>query len=110
MIDDQRFAESRPDVATFKGPALTDDLTVAGSIDVDIWVKTTGTDADFVVKVIDVWPDGSTATSPRSKPMAGYEQMLKGDIFRGKFRTSLEKPQPFKPGDPTRVHFKLNDC
>jgi putative CocE/NonD family hydrolase len=112
MIDDQRFAETRQDVATFKSEPITEDLTVAGSIDADIWLKTTGTDADVVVKVIDVWPDNSTVMSPfpKSVSMAGYEQLLKGDIFRGKFRKSFEKPEPFKPGEPTRVHFKLNDC
>ena len=62
------------------------------------------------MKVIDVWPDDSPITGATAKPMAGYEQMLRGDIMRGKFRKSFERPEPFKPGEPTRVHFKLNDC
>jgi putative CocE/NonD family hydrolase len=109
MVDDQRFAEKRPDVATFRGPVLAKDLAVAGPIDVDLWVSTTGTDADFVVKVIDEWPADSKEVSPRAKSMAGYEQLLRGDVMRGKFRNSLEKPEPFVPGQPTRVHFRLND-
>ncbi|AIE85719.1 CocE/NonD family hydrolase [Fimbriimonas ginsengisoli] len=109
MVDDQRWAEKRSDVATYKGPVLARDLTVAGPVDVDLWASTTGTDADFVVKVIDVWPADSTDVSSRGRPMAGYEQLLRGDIMRGKFRNSLEKPEPFVPGQSTRVHFRMND-
>jgi hypothetical protein len=109
MVDDQRFAEKRPDVLSFVGPVERDDVTLAGPVDVDLWVSTTGTDADLVVKVIDVWPSDSVATSFRGKSMAGYEQLVRADVFRGRFRNSMETPEPFKPGEPTRVHFKLND-
>ncbi|CAN5422911.1 CocE/NonD family hydrolase [soil metagenome] len=110
MIDDQRWAEKRSDVLTYNGKELTEDWTVAGPIDVDFWTSTTGTDADFIVKVIDVWPTDSPMMSPNGKiSMAGYEQNVRADIMRGRFRDSLEKPKPFKPGEPTRVHFKLND-
>lgn len=109
MLADQRWADKRADVSTYRGNVLDRDLTVAGSIDVDLWASTTGTDADFVVKVIDVWPDDSATKAPNGTPMAGYEQLLRGDIMRGKFRNSFSKPEPFVPGEPTRVHFKLND-
>lgn len=109
MIDDQRFAEKRPDVLTYRSEPLGQDLTVAGPIHVDLWASTTGTDADFVVKVIDVWPSDATETSPKGVPMAGYEQLVKGDIFRGKFRRSYSRPVPFVPGQPTEVKFNLND-
>lgn len=110
MIGDQRFAEKRADVVTYETAPLDQDLTVAGPIDADIWIATTGTDADVVVKVIDVWPGDSKEMSRNHVSMAGYEQLLKGDIFRAKFRNSFESPEPIKPGEPTEVHFKLNDC
>lgn len=109
MIDDQRWADARPDVLGYKGTVLSQDVTVAGPVDVDLWVSTTGTDADFVVKVIDVWPADAKESSPRGFDMAGYEQNVRADIMRGKFRNSFEKPEPFVPGQPTRVHFQLND-
>lgn len=109
MIDDQRWAEARPDVLTYKSVPFGDDTHVAGPIDVDLWASTTGTDSDFLVKVIDVWPADSNKVSPRNKPMANYAQLLRADIMRGKFRNSLERPEPFVPGQPTRIHFKLND-
>ena len=109
MVADQRFAESRSDVISYRGPVLDEDLQVAGPIDVDLWVRTTGTDGDFVVKVIDAWPKDSTAVSPKGVSMAGYEQLLRGDVFRGRFRNSFEHPEPFVPGQPARIHFKMND-
>jgi len=109
MVEDQRWADNRTDVVGYKGAVLDKNLTVAGPIDVDLWASTTGTDADFIVKVIDVWPDDSKAVSPRGKPMAGFEQLLRGDVMRGKFRDSLSDPKAFVPGAPTRVHFHLND-
>jgi predicted acyl esterase len=84
-------------------------MTVAGPIDVDFFVSTTGTDADFVVKVIDIWPANATEKDRKGNSMAGYEQELRADIFRGKFRNSYSNPKPFVPGKPTKLHFKLND-
>lgn len=109
MIDDQRWAEARPDVLTYKGLILDHDVTVAGPVDVDLWASTTGTDADFVVKVIDAWPADSTETSSRGVAMANYEQNVRADVMRGRFRDSFENPEPFVPARPTRVHFKMND-
>lgn len=109
MIDDQRWAAKRDDVLVYQGEVLAEDLRVAGPIDVDLWASTTGTDADFVVKVIDVWPDNLEGKVANGDPKAGYQQNLRADIFRGRFRNSFEKPEPFVPGKPTRVHFKLND-
>ena len=119
MVDDQRWADARPDVLVYKGEPFAADTTVAGPIDVDLWVATTGTDMDLVVKVIDVYPDDTTDKSPvRTLPdgttrggasMAGYELNVKADVFRARFRDSFERPEPFVPGRPTRVHFKMND-
>jgi uncharacterized protein len=109
MVADQRFAEKLSDVLTYSGTPVKSAVTYAGPIDVDLWVTTTGTDADFIVKVIDVWPSDSTAKSPNGTSMAGYEQFVRGDVMRGKFRNSLSHPEPFVPGKPTAVRFKLND-
>ncbi len=107
MTADQRFAGRRPDVAVFRTPPLEQDVTLAGPIRADLWVTTTGTDADWVVKVIDVYPDGYTQEGGAA--MGGYEQLVRGEAMRGKFRDSFEKPEPFVPGKPTEVAFSLND-
>jgi putative CocE/NonD family hydrolase len=109
MIDDQRWADSRSDVLTYRSQPNQTDETLAGPIDVDFFVSTSGTDSDFVVKVIDVWPSDTTAKGANGKSMAGYEQELRADVFRGKFRDSYSDPKPFIPGKPTKLHFKLND-
>lgn len=109
MIADQRWAAKRTDVLTYTGAVQTSDFTVAGPIDVDLWASTTGTDADFVVKVIDVWPVDAKGHTLNGLPLAGFQQLVRADIMRGKFRNSLEHPEPFVPGKPTEVHFKLND-
>jgi hypothetical protein len=109
MVDDQRWNEGRADVLTYTGQPMTKDVTVAGPIDVDFWTKTTGTDMDLVVKVIDVYPADSAEKSPSGASMAGYELNVKADVFRARFRNSFERPEPFVPGKPTRVHFKMND-
>ena len=104
MDADQRFAGRRPDVQVFQTGPLERDLTVAGPIRTDLWVGTTGSDADWVVKVIDVHPDSSARD-----PLAGYQQLVRGEVMRGKFRNSLAHPEPFVPGQPTEVAFDLND-
>jgi putative CocE/NonD family hydrolase len=111
MTADQRFAAARPDVLVYQTGVLTNDLTIAGPIEVELYVSTTGTDADWVVKVIDVYPDDypDPDPNPTQVKMGGYQQLVRGDVFRGKFRNSFEKPEPFEPGKPTLVKFKLPD-
>jgi putative CocE/NonD family hydrolase len=111
MTADQRFAARRTDVLAYEGPALEKDLTVAGPIEVDLHVSTSGTDSDWVVKLIDVYP--ADHPDPRPNPtgavLGGYQQLVRGDVMRGKFRNSFEKPEPFAPGKATRVKFRLPD-
>jgi putative CocE/NonD family hydrolase len=111
MTADQRFAGRRPDVLVYQAPALDEDATVAGPIDVDLYVSTAGTDADWVVKLIDVYPDDYPDPNPNPKEvrMGGYQQLVRGDVMRGKFRNSYAEPEPFEPGRPTRVQFRLQD-
>ncbi|MVZ66880.1 CocE/NonD family hydrolase [Sphingobacterium sp. DK4209] len=111
MIADQRFAANRPDVIVFETDVLAEDLTMAGPVIADLWVSMTGTDADFVVKVIDVYPDTSTATSPIEKDvvMPNYQMLVRGEILRGKFRNSFTNPEPFIPNQATQVKVNLPD-
>ena len=111
MTADQRFASSRTDVLTYKTPVFETDLTLAGPIEVELYVSTTGTDADWVVKVIDVYPDDfpDLEPNPAGVRLGGYQQLIRGEPFRGKYRNSFEKPEPFKPGEITKVKFTLPD-
>jgi putative CocE/NonD family hydrolase len=101
----------RPDVLVYQTPPLEDAITVAGPVGVDLTVSTTGTDADWVVKLVDVLPDG--APDPQPNPagvrMGGYQMLVRGEPFRGKFRAGFDAPQPFVPGRPTRVRFTMPD-
>jgi putative CocE/NonD family hydrolase len=103
MTGDQRFAGRRPDVLVFSTDVLTADKTVAGPIEVELVVSTTGTDSDWIVKLIDVYPDDFPDF------LGGYQQLVRGDVFRGKFRNSFENPEPFPPSEPTTVRFSLPD-
>ena len=120
MDDDQRFAWRRPDVLTFKTPVLTEDLTLAGPVVADLLVSLSSTDADFIVKVIDVFPDDFSYTKDgpanvRSRdngsayPMGGYQMLVHGEIMRGRFRESFENPVPFKPGKIEEVKWAIPD-
>ena len=118
MTADQRFAGRRPDVLVFQTGPLTEDLTLAGPLRPELFVATTGTDADWVVKLIDVHPDnfrnpdfkeGGSPWERTPNPMGGYEQLIRGEVMRGKYRDSLERPQPFAPGQSTRVAWSMND-
>jgi len=120
MTEDQRFAATRPDVLVYKTDVLDRDVTVFGPIQVDLKVSTSGTDSDFDVKVIDVYPGdapdynslaapGAAAPAPSTSPIGGYQQLIRGEPFRGKFRKSFEKPVPFEPGKPDRITFNLPD-
>ncbi|MET4081505.1 putative CocE/NonD family hydrolase [Pedobacter sp. UYP30] len=111
MIDDQRFAERRPDVTTYQTEPLTEDITVTGPVLANLSVSTTGTDADYVVKLIDVYPEDTPAPEPNPKNiiMAGYEMLVRAEIMRGKFRNSFEKPKPFVPNQITKLAYPLPD-
>ena len=110
MLDDQRFASRRPDVMVYKTDILTEDMTVAGPIFANLFASTTGTDADYVVKFIDVFPDDMENThSNEQVPMGGYQMMVRGEIMRGRFRNSFEKPEAFTPNKVEKVRFLLPD-
>jgi putative CocE/NonD family hydrolase len=111
MTADQRFASRRPDVLVYETEELDDDVTIAGPIEADLFVSTSGTDSDWVVKVIDVYPNDYPDPEPNPKgvKMGGYQQLVRGDVMRGKFRNSLEKAEPFTPGKPTPVRWTLHD-
>ena len=104
MVDDQRFASRRPDVLTYQTEAFTEETVLAGPLEANLWVSTTGTDADWIVKLIDVRPD-----APETTPLAGYQMLIRSEVFRGRFRNDYAKPEPFTPGEPTRVRFELLD-
>ena len=111
MSDDQREAARRPDVLTFETEALADDLTVAGEIMARLKVSMTGTDADFIVKLIDVYPEDHPDydKNPENIRMGGYQQLVRSEVFRGRFRNSFEKPEPFTPDEISDVQFPLQD-
>jgi hypothetical protein len=109
MTDDQRFAASRTDVLVYQSDVLKEDVTVAGPITPELFVSTTGTDSDWVVKLIDVYPDNAPDPSPNPSGvrMGGYQQLLRGELMRGRFRHSYEKPEPFAPGKMDKVEYVL---
>jgi len=111
MTDDQRFASRRPDVMVYRTNVLSEDMTFTGPITADLFVSTTGTDADWVVKLIDVFPSDirEEQTNDCKLPAGGYEMLVRGDIFRGKYRNSFEIPEPFIPWKVTEVSFELTD-
>lgn len=111
MSDDQRFATKRPDVLTFQTDVLENDVTVVGDIVGRLVVSTSETDSDWVVKLIDVYPDNEPnhPSTPKGITLAGYQQLVRGDIMRGRFRNSFEKPEPFKPNEMTEVKVPLLD-
>ncbi len=111
MTDDQRFAGRRPDVLVYQTPPLEEDMTLAGKLGVNLHVSTTATDADWVVKLIDVYPDDTPdfPGNPFFIHMGGYQQMVRSEVFRGRYRNSYEHPEPFVPGEVTTVHFPLQD-
>jgi len=111
MVADQRHVSRRPDVLVYQTPVLESDYTLSGPVQVDLWVSTTGTDADWVVKVVDVFPADypDYEPNPAGVRMGNYQMLIRGEPFRGKFRNSFSKPEPFEPGKPTKVSFTMPD-
>ncbi len=121
MTEDQRFASTRTDVLTYQTEPLDGDVTVMGPIGVDLKISTSGTDSDFVVKLIDVYPGDYPDTDAPANPavarglpanaihLGGYEQLVRGEPFRGKYRKGFEKAIPFEPGKADRIDFKMPD-
>ncbi len=116
MVNDQRFASRRPDVLVFQTDTLTNDLSVAGNIIADIMTSISTTDADFIVKIIDVYPDYLGHNNPNiyvdeipvaAYPMGGYQMLVRAEIFRGRYRKSYENPSAFSPGKIEQVKFEL---
>jgi putative CocE/NonD family hydrolase len=121
MVSDQRFASTRPDVLTYVTEPLDEDVTLAGPVTPRLFVSTTGTDSDWVVKLIDVYPPdrsdgadtgpdhGNDVGPPPAASVAGYQQLVRGWPLRGKFRNSFEQPEPFEPGIVEAVSFTMPD-
>jgi len=113
MLEDQRFAARRPDVLVYQTPVLAGPVTVAGPVQARLRVSTSGTDADWVVKLIDVLPGEIGDPEPEAGAPAflpgGCQRLVRAEVMRGKFRRGLETPEPFVPGQPAAVDFTLND-
>jgi putative CocE/NonD family hydrolase len=111
MLDDQRFASSRPDVLVYQTDVLDRDVTLAGPVTADLQVSTTGTDCDFVVKLIDVYSGDypNPNPNPSGVQMGGYQQLVRGEAMRAKFRDSYENPQPMEPGKLTHIQYVMPD-
>jgi hypothetical protein len=110
MVDDQRSAGRRTDVLVYQTDVLEEDITIAGPVIPSLFVSTTGTDCDWIVKVIDVYPDRFPDKDGNlNNPLGGYQQLVRGEVIRGKFRNSLEKPEPFVPGQATKVEWTVPD-
>ena len=120
MVDDQRFASERPDVLTYMTDPLEEDVTIAGPISPKLKVASSSTDSDFDVKLIDVYPNDYPDTNQAGRPnkrvldapplfMGGYQQLLRGEPFRAKFRNSWEKPEPLVPEKMTDINFTMPD-
>jgi len=111
MTDDQRFAAGRPDVLAFQTEVLDEDVTLAGPVVADLWVSTSGTASDWIVKLIDVLPPDTPDHDglPRGVHVGGYQMMVRSEVIRGRFRNSAEFPEPFVPDQPTHVVLPLQD-
>jgi hypothetical protein len=111
MAEDQRFTANRPDVLVYQTEPLEEDLTLAGPIRARLFVSTTGTDSDWIVKLIDVYPDSLPGYAPRTDEpdRRGQQLLVRSEVMRGRFRESMERPKPFTPGEITAVSFELQD-
>jgi putative CocE/NonD family hydrolase len=111
MYEDQRFAASRPDVLVYQTAVLEDDVVISGNILADLFVSTTGTDADFVVKLIDVYPGDAPNDSPiPGTKMGGFQMMVRGEVMRAKFRKNFAAPEAMVPNEVTEVKFDMQDA
>jgi putative CocE/NonD family hydrolase len=121
MVEDQRFVSDRPDVASWTTPPLDRDVTVAGDVIADLFASTSGTDSDWVVKLIDEYPEAaasavsaaapraSTPVSTTAQPdMAGYQLIINAEIFRGRYRKSFEHPEAIPANEPLEFRFSLH--
>ncbi len=108
MIEDQRFASTRPDVLVYQTEVLTEDVTLAGPILATLFASTSGTDSDWIVKLIDVYP-GDAVGKACAVPMSDFQMLLAGEVFRGKFRNSYTTPEPMVSGEITELEFSLRD-
>ncbi|WP_010585367.1 CocE/NonD family hydrolase [Schlesneria paludicola] len=111
MTADQRHAARRPDVLVYQSDTIERDTVLSGPVEVEFYVSTTGTDSDWIVKLIDVYPNDypDPKENPTGIRMGGYQQLIRGDILRGKFRNGFDRPEPFTPGKAELVKFKLAD-
>jgi uncharacterized protein len=111
MTYDQRFASQRTDVLTYETEPLEHDVTIGGPVTPVLRVSTSGTDSDFIVKLIDVYPNSTPDPDPNPQRIhfGGYQQLVRGEPFRGKFRQSMSQPEPFVPGQPAKIEFAMPD-
>jgi putative CocE/NonD family hydrolase len=116
MVSDQRFASTRPDVLIYEMEPLEEDLAIVGPVSAKLFVSTTGTDADWIVKLVDVYPPDRSAPEPKPDdpwtpplPLAGYQQLVRGWPLRGKFRRSWETPEAFEPDKVEEVEVTMPD-
>jgi uncharacterized protein len=119
MVADQRLQGRRPDVLVYQTAPLDEDITISGPLHPVLWVSTSGTDSDFIVKLIDVYPDNVVspekdkepydADKPNPVQLSAYEQLVRGEPMRGRYRNSFEKPEPFAPGKPAKLEFEMPD-
>jgi putative CocE/NonD family hydrolase len=111
MTEDQRFASTRPDVLVYQTAPLNEDVTLAGPVKVTLFVSTTGTDSDFVVKLIDVLPNNTPDNEPNPTDvrLGGYQMLVRGEPMRARFRNSYSKPEAMVPGQVTKVEFTMPD-
>ena len=109
QVEDQRFVDKRPDVLSFETPDLDQDVVVEGEVIAHLLASTSGSDSDWIVKLIDVYPEDTAERGPRNQSMAGYQLMVAGEVMRGRYLQSLEKPAPLTPGQvyefPVGLHW-----